>query len=585
MTKRKSRPAVSRASASVRPKTKDGITDYVRIADDYAKAAVADRKRKKFGKWVRLAARRYLEDRKRAGRRGCRFVFDAWHAVDACRFLEGLPHVEGSWGKETIELHAAHVFATVNIFGFRLRDGSRRFTDALFAVARKNAKSTWAAGVALYCLAVEGEVGPQVISAATTGSQARIVWSIAKRQVERTEDLRVAFDLEPFANSIASYGNGGFFKPINAKASTQDGLNPSCVVLDELHAHKTHDLLNVLKSAAGARRSPLFLLTTTEGYESPGPWPEERKFAQQVLEGVIEADHYFAVIYAIDDSDDLFDEAAWIKANPLMDVNLVLADKLRTDAIEAKAKPGKLAEFSIKRCNRPAASAESWLDLPKWAACGGPVDLDALTGAPCWAALDLASTTDLAAWRLIWRLNGRIYTWGRRWVPKDAVAQRTVRGTVPYAGWVADGLITQTDGDVTDYAVIEAAIRADVDRFQPSAIAYDPWNAQDLVNRLVADELPLIQFVQGTKSYHPAMQELDRMYRAGLLNHAGDPVLRWCAANLVARKDVNLNMAPDKKRSADKIDDMAALLMAVGISMSAEEKGDMAGFLSNPVRG
>ena len=511
-----------------------------------------------------------MADRRRAGKRGCAFVFDEWHAVDACRFLECLPHVEGTWGSETIELHPAHVFATVNIFGFRTRDGSRRFTDALFAVARKNAKSTWAAGVALYCLAVEGEVGPQVISAATTGSQARIVWSIAKRQVERVEELRAHFLLEPFANSIASYGNGGFFKPINAKASTQDGLNPSCVVLDELHAHKTHDLLNVLKSAAGARRSPLFLLTTTEGYETPGPWPEERKFAQQVLQGAVEAEHYFAVIYAIDEKDDLFNEAAWIKANPLMDVNPVLAEKLRTDAIEAKAKPGKLAEFSIKRCNRPAAAAESWLDLPRWSKCDGAVDLDWLEGKPCWAAFDLASTTDLTAWRLVWRVDGRVYTFGRRWAPTDAVAQRTVRGTVPYAAWASAGLIVQTEGDVTDYAVVEKAIREDVERFKPQAIAYDSWNAQDLVNRLAGDELPLVQFIQGAKSYHPAMQELERLYRSGLLNHAGDPVLRWCAANLVARRDPNLNMAPDKKRSADKIDDAVALLMALGVSLGPE---------------
>ena len=534
---------------------------------------------------MRLAARRYLKDRKRAKVRTSSFYFDDWCATDPCRFLECLPHVEGTWGTETIELHPAHVFATVNIFGFRNRDGSRRFTDALFAVARKNAKSTWAAGIALYCQACEGEVGPQVISAATTGSQARIVWSIAKRQVERTSELREAFNLEPFANSIVSWDNGGFFKPINAKASTQDGLNPSCVVLDELHAHKTHDLLNVLKSAAGARRSPLFLLTTTEGYESPGPWAEERKFAQQVLEGAVDADHYFAVIYAIDDKDDLFDASAWIKANPLMDVNPVLAEKLRTDAIEAKAKPGKLAEFSIKRCNRPAASAASWVDLPKWAACGGPVELDWLEGHECWAAFDLASTTDLTAWRLVWKVEGRLYTFGRRWVPRDAVAQRTVRGTVPYASWVADGLITQTEGDVVDYAVVEKAIREDVQRFRPKLIAYDPWNAQDLVNRLSADELPLVQFVQGLKSYTPALQELERYYRPGLLNHGGDPVLRWCAANMVPRTDGNMNMAPDKKRSADKIDDLVALLMAVGVSMSAEESGDLSGFLANPVRG
>src|SRR5690606_33952684 len=135
--------------------------------------------------------------------------------------------------------------------------------------------------------------------------------------------------------------------------------------------------------AAVARREPLLLLTTSVAYETPGPWAEERKVAQQVLQGAVEADHYFAGIYAMDDKDDLHHEALRIKPNPLMDENPVLAANLRTDALEAKAKPGKLAEFSMKRCNRPAASAESWLDLLKSAACAGPLDLDWLEGKPC----------------------------------------------------------------------------------------------------------------------------------------------------------------------------------------------------------
>lgn len=101
-------------------------------------------------------------------------------------------------------------------------------------------------------------------------------------------------------------------------------MNPSTTILDEIHAHKNHDLLNVLRSAAGARANPLFLFTTTEGYESPGPWPELRHFAEQVLQDLVEADHFLAIIYAVDEADEEaglpadedFDEATWIKANP-----------------------------------------------------------------------------------------------------------------------------------------------------------------------------------------------------------------------------------------------------------------------------
>lgn len=538
--------------------------------------------------WIRLAASRYLNDRERAKAKKPPFIFAVEKANDACEFIEKLPHVEGRWETSTIVLHPAHVFFIVNLFGFRNEDGTRRFTVGLLATARKNAKSTIAAAILIYCFCCEDEPGPQVISAATTGSQARIVFNIAKRMVELTSDLRGAFSLEVFANAITNWDVGGNFKPINAKASTQDGLNPSHTCLDEIHAHKSGDLLNVLQSAAGARLNALWLYTTTEGYETPGPWPEMRKFAQQVLNGIFEADHFLALIFQLDDQigeegkpgyrpkDEDFDESKWPKANPLMSVNPILVRELRKAAIEAKQMPGTHAEFRIKRLNRQAASASSWLNIERWKLCAQPVDLKAMEGRDCWAGLDGAATTDIMAFRLVWRdPNGIVYTWGKRWVPVEAVSQRTERGTVPYARWVEAKLIDQVPGKIIDYAVVEKDILALTERFKPKTIAYDPWNIRDLVNRLTA-KLPkkrnpkgeeksiMEEFRQGPKSYHPAMVETERLYLAGNLRHGGDPVLNWCASNVVPRRDENLNMAPDRKRSAEKIDDACALFMAIG---------------------
>lgn len=541
------------------------------VAVAYAEEAAADTRGQTYGKWVRLAARRFLKDIKRAqAKRRPPFVWSPTQANKACRFIEHLPHVEGVWETSTIKLEPAQLFFVCQLFGFRNLDGSRRYTTALLAVARKNAKSALAAAILLYVFCTEPEIGPQVVSAATTGQQARIVWGVARRMVDKVPALREAFSLEAFANAIARYEVGGSFRPINAKASTQDGLNPSALCFDELHAHKTRDLFDVLRSAAGARRSPLFLYTTTEGYENPGPWAEVRKFAWQVLEGVLQADHYLAVYYALDDADDDFDESKWIKANPLLGVSVSL-EKLREQATEAKAQPGALAEFRIKRLNRPASAASAWVDLRKWKRCAGEVNLAELEGARCWAALDLASTRDMTAWRLVWERDGVFFTWGRYWVPEAAVAQRTERGSVPYRSWVAEGLISQTSGDVTDYAEVERDILADFERFKPLEVAFDPWNATDLTSRLLAAGLPMVQFIQGPKSYHPGFQALERAYVAGRLRHGGDPVLTWNAANLVPRVDANMNMAPDKRRSAEKIDGMACLLMAMArASLSAE---------------
>lgn len=495
-----------------------------------------------------------------------------------------LPHVEGTWDTKHIKLEPAQVFFLVQLFGFRNQHGGRRFTEALFCVARKNAKSTLAAAILLATFCLESEQGAQAISAATTGSQARIVWKIAKEMATRCESLRDAFDVECFANFVERNETGGTLKPINSKASTQDGLNPSHTNFDEVHAHKNSDLINVLRSAAGARANPLWLYTTTEGYESPGPWPDLRHFAHQVLERVVAADHFLAVIFALDEEDDEFDEAKWIKANPLYDVNHILREQIAQLAINAKNMPSAHGEFRIKRCNLPSASARGWVNLAKWNRCAGAVDLDALVGVPCWGALDLASTSDLASWRLLWLLGDQFYTWGRSWVPEAAVKQRTESNRTAYGGWIQQGYITQTGGDVIDYDVIRAEVISDCVRFAPSKIGYDSWNAAGLVNDFVAEELPMEMFVQGFKSYNPAMKECERVYQSGRLHHGGNPVLRWCMSNVVPAYDANMNVKPDRKRSAEKIDDAVTLFMCFGLSAAATEEGDPDGFFAAPVR-
>ena len=509
-----------------------------------------------------------------------------WSAEKAnkhCRFIETLPHVEGEWDSENIVLQPAQIFVIVQLFGFRKHDGTRRFTEVLYATARKNAKSTLAAAIMISCFCLENENGAQLINAATTGDQARIIWKIAKRMIEKRPQLRETFDVECFAHSIARYETGASFKAINAKASTQDGLNPSHTSIDEIHAHKTHDLMNVLRSAAGARRNPLWLYTTTEGYESPGPWPELRAYGKNVLDGVVTADHFLVILFMLDDDDDELEEKNWPKANPLIYVNPIIRDEMQKMALNARSMPSALGEFRIKRCNLPSAGASAWVNLRKWNKCGGPVDLERLAGVDCWGAIDLSSTTDMNSWRLLWLLDGHWYTWGRFWVPRDQVNQRTEGFRIKYDGWVNSGALQVTEGDVTDYSVIERDILADFARFAPLKIGYDPWNAGSLVNNLAAEGLPLELFIQGPKSYNPAMKACEVSYRRGELSHGDDPVLRWHMSNLIPRKDANGNEAPDRKRSPDKIDGACTLFMCYGVSL-AESDGDAAGFFAQPVR-
>lgn len=522
-----------------------------------------------------MAARRFLRDLERALGPRPPFKFSASWANRACAFIETLPHVEDTWDTENLVLEPPQIFFVVQLFGFRVPSG-RRYTEALYCIARKNAKSTLAAAILVTCLCLENVPGAQLLTAATTGDQARIVWGIAKKMVHARPQLKETFGVETFSKAIARYDTGSTMRAINSKASTQDGLNPSHTTLDEIHAHKTADLLNVLRSAAGGRGNPLWMFTTTEGYENAGPWTDLRNFARMILQRVLRADHFLALIFALDEEDeeDLFNESKWVKANPLITTNLKLRDAIRKESIDARAMPSAMAEFRIKRCNLQSSVAKGWVQLSKYMRCGGTLPDEELIGAPCYGAFDLSSTTDMTSWWMLFLVKGLFVLRGRYWVPEAAVAYRTERKTVPYASWVQQGLITQTAGEVVDYDIVKRDILEDWALFAPRKISYDPWNAASVANDLAAEGLPIEQFIQGPKSYHPAMKAFEIAYLSGRLRHASNPVLRWNFANMVARYDSNMNMAPDKKRSADKIDGGQCVIMTFGLA----ETDDAAGF-------
>lgn len=567
----------SESKAACKHKPTGHSKNYCQIAFEYAIEAAADKKQLTFCKWVRLAAQRHLDDLKRCGS-DWGYVFNEWHGNDVCDFVEKLPHIAGSWSTETISLEPPQIFILVCVFGWRKKsDGTRRFNRVYIEMARKNAKSTLTAGVALYCLCCEGEIGPEIIVAATTGEQAQKVFRPAYLMTKRVADLREAFGLETWGSdkypkSITCADNGGFVQPINSKSSTQDGWNPHVGILDELHAHKDRGLFDVIRSAFGSRKNPLLWTITTAGYFIDGVCFEQRKLVINILKGAIQAEHYFGIVYTLDTAedkpgekqkdDDPLDPKVWGKANPLLGVSVNL-DELSGFAKEAIASPESMGEFKTKRANIWTASKNGWINFELWKKCNGGVCIDNAKHYPVYGGLDLASTKDLTAFVLIWKEEDRLKVYCRFYLPEETVQPRTERNSLPYQAWVDEGYITVTPGPVLDQEFVKKDVSELQSKFDIQEIGFDKWNALQVASDLIDDGAEMIEVIQGPKTYHPAMKELERLYTAGMVDHGDNPVLNWMASNIVARKDVNENLAPDRRNSLEKIDGMTALLMAL----------------------
>jgi len=359
---------------------------------------------------------------------------------------------------------------------------------------------------------------------------------------------------------------GSKCEPLSSDQNSLDGLSVSCGVLDEFHAHKDAGLLNVLKSATGARTSPLIAVITTAGFNVDGPCFQLMRSACDVLEGKATDDSLFALVYTLDEEDDFGDSSVWVKANPNLDVSKK-RDDIRRLAGRAREMPARLNAFLRLHLNVWTQAETRWIDGDKWRAAGTrPVPAEvALAGRRCYGGLDLSTTTDISAWVLVFPPAEEGELWWvlvRLWLPEENLQQRVSRDRVPYDAWARAGLLTLTPGNVVDYDWIESQIRADAAQFDLVEVAFDPWNATSVTNHLGEEGLTLVEFRQGFVTMNPAMRALEVAIAQGVLGHGNHPALAWMADNLVAAQDPAGNIKPDKNKSRERIDGMVALIMA-----------------------
>jgi phage terminase large subunit-like protein len=543
--------------------------DYVQIARGYVDDVLSGRI--VACRWVKLACARDDRDRGRVlSDPDWPYVWSDEQAVDACAFLEQLPHVEGRWTTATIHLEPCQVFLVASLFGWRQRaaPACRRFTQVYFELGRKGAKSTLMAGLALFHILREEEPGAMVVCGATTGQQARIVFGIAQKMVRASPWLR-AQGVQALANAVITRETT--IKPVNAKASTQDGLNPSCIVLDESHAQK-FALHDVLKSAQGARPNPLMLCPTTAGYDLLSVGYALRQTVTKVLQQVFEADHLLGIIYTLDEGDDWRDARVWIKANPMLGTTPTLAWVSRY-CQDAQQTPGLEGEFRVKVCSEWLQSANAWLSMTHWDACADPaLRLEQFAGDRCWIGGDLGQSRDISAVALLFERADLIYAFVRCYLPAGVVEERA-RDVPAYREWVDKGLLVMTEGDMTDWRAIDADIRRWCDQFEVEAIRFDQYGS----NLLLADlgpGFPSAKLEKNRKTMTAPCKELEARVLAHRFRHDGNSCLKWMASNVVVTRGIDDSMVPKKeaKDSPNKIDGIDAILQALSPMLDAIQR-------------
>ena len=500
--------------------------------------------------------------------------YDKDKADRAVAFIQNLCHTKGKWAGTPFMLLPWQEQIVRDIFGIVKENGKRQFLTAYVEIPKKQGKSELAAAVALYLLYADNEQSAEVYGAACDRNQASIVFDVAKQMVQMSPALMRRSKITAAQKRIVNYSNNGYYQVLSAETGTKHGLNVSGLVFDEIHAQPNRQLYDVLTKGSGdAREQPLFFIITTAGTNKNSIYYELHTKALDLLGGRKNDPSFYPVVYGLSIEDDWTDETNWYKANPSLG-HTISIDRVREAYQNALDNPAEENVFKQLRLNIWTSATVCWIPEHIYDRGNRPIDKDDLYGRECFGGLDLSSTSDITALSLVFppRSEDESYiVLPFFWLPEETLELRCRRDHVLYDVWKRQGYINTTEGNVVHYGFIEKFIEDLGERYNIKEIAFDRWNATQMVQNLEDMGFTVVPFGQGYKDMSPPSKELYKLLMEGRINHGGNPVLKWMAQNVVMHQDPAGNIKPDKDKSTEKIDGIVATIMALDRAIRCED--------------
>lgn len=449
-------------------------------------------------------------------------TYDKRKADFAVAFIQALKHTKGRWSGQPFQLIDWQEQIIRDLFGTVKADGYRQFTTAYVEIPKKQGKSELAAAVALLLTCGDGEERAEVYGCAADRQQASIVFEVAADMVAMSPALSKRVKILRSQKRIVYKPTNSFYQVLSAEAYSKHGFNISGVVFDELHTQPNRALFDVMTKGSGdACTQPLYFLITTAGTDTHSICYEQHEKALDVLAGNKHDPTFYPVIYGADREDDWTDEAVWAKANPSLGITVPI-EKVRQACNSARQNPAEENTFRQLRLNQWVKQSVRWMPMHVWNNNSAPVDLADMEGRVCYGGLDLASTTDITAFVLIFPPESGdepyvIAPW--LWIPEDNLKLRVARDHVPYDLWQQQGYLESTEGNVVHYGAIEAFIEQLGERFDIREIAFDRWGAVQMSQNLEDAGFTVVPFGQGFKDMSPPSKELMKLALEGRLAH------------------------------------------------------------------
>lgn len=557
--------------------------------DRVTKFAKANLKNKKdFGEDARLAFKRHINDLARSEKNDPNFPyrFDEEKAEDIIELANKLTIAEGE-GNEQFTCAGFQEFILGSLFGWVHKEtGKRRFTDSYVQVARQQGKSVLNAILGIKCSNFDNYNYGQIYCTATKADQARIVLKEIIKFINADSDLKELFDIKDYKNEITGKITSTVIRALGRDTHTIDGFRPYLGIVDEYHAHKDNQMYKLLKGGTRKLKQSLISVITTAGFNLNAPCYDLYKYCRRVLRGIDVNERQFIYIAQMDEKDDIWDPANWIKCCPLTGKDPELVAAMQEDARKAQSMGGaELRDFLTKALNIWVTNAETaFLDLAEWEKCGSDRDLKDFIGKQVIVGLDLSSGGDLTSYCLEFPYEDeetgdrRYFLHSQSFMPRHRLQEHMdLEDNAPYVIWQQQGLLTVTTaagGIKTDYKTILSSLHDLVDKYQLDVIAigYDPHNASAFLLDLEDFGCDLIEIKQSARSLNDATVDFQLEVKAHNMEYNKGNVLLTRSMNDAILSEPNSfgEIKIDKMLQKNRIDPCDAAICAHKIAMGAD---------------
>jgi phage terminase large subunit-like protein len=504
------------------------------------------------GQYIKLAAKRFLSDLLRDD-----IYFDE---VEACRCINFIERYclqwEGAWRGMPFKLEPWQKFCLQNIYGWiRNKTGKRRFTKAYIQISKKNGKSSLSAGVSLFHLLADKRINtPKVFTAANNEDQAKICVNIAGRIADLSPEIKELAEVRfmTYKENITEvlvddYERGnGFIKALSKEGSDKNsktsggkhGINASLGVVDEFGMSQDHGNSKTIDSSMVSRPERLMLYITTSAYNLEGPcYVELRGSGIKVLEGVIEMDSYFVMIFEIDKPiiDDkpqeitidwlLANEEVWEQSNPNIDIS-VQRDALIDTLKEAK-QYGGITEIECLTLNFNVwcNSSDAFIPADIWNTNSHELTIE--DGESCYGGLEVGPSGEISALCLLF--PGEITKIKMLWF----IAEEALKTNDFYRE--NKDLIKVDPGNEVDNEVAISWIEQEFQKYNLHSFCFpNTQKNNSIVQGLIKSGYEGNPISQGMSGISEPTVSWEKMLRAGQIEHFNDPILKHHNSNCLA---------------------------------------------------